>query len=402
MILDEVCELIIDTEHKTAPNVDIGIPSIRTPNVGKGRLILDKDIKFVDEPTFVEWTKRAIPKKGDLIIAREAPVGNVAIVPDIQLCLGQRTVLARPDNQKVSPVYLCYYLLSPKMQYKMLAGSGGSTVAHLNMKDIRNLELDFLPPLPTQRKIASILSTYDDLVENNLKRIKLLEEKAAIAYSTEFGNYQVSNKEFTSLPKGWSVKTIGEIYGKLESGSRPKGGIDKELKEGIASVGAENVIGLGKYNYHSEKLITLAFFENMNRGIIEDRDILIYKDGAYIGKTTLFQDGFPHEKSCVNEHVFLLTSKDLRYQYFLFFTLNQGLYFEKMQQLNANAAQPGINQESLKSLKLIWPSENKIEEFNKEVEASVKLIFVLANQNTKLREARDILLPKLMNGQIEV
>jgi type I restriction enzyme S subunit len=258
------------------------------------------------------------------------------------------------------------------------------------------------PPLPTQRKIASILSAYDDLIENNLKRIKLLEEKASIAYSTEFGKYQVSNKEFTSLPKGWSVKTIGEIYGKLESGSRPKGGIDKELKEGIASVGAENVIGLGKYNYQSEKLITLAFFENMNRGIIEDRDILIYKDGAYIGKTTLFQDGFPHEKCCVNEHVFLLTSKDVRYQYFLFFTLNQGLYFEKMQQLNANAAQPGINQESLKSLKLIWPSEDKIEEFNKEVEASVKLIFVLAKQNTKLREARDILLPKLMNGQIEV
>lgn len=279
--------------------------------------------------------------------------------------------------------------------------NGGGAVPSLNRNFLSSINVN-VPPIPTQRKIASFLSAYDDLLENNLKRIKLLEEKAAIAYSTEFGNYQVSNKEFTSLPKVWSVKTIGEIYGKLESGSRPKGGIDKELKEGIASVGAENVIGLGKYNYQSEKLITLAFFENMNRGIIEDRDILIYKDGAYIGKTTLFQDGFPYEKCCVNEHVFLLTAKDVRYQYFLFFTLNQGLYFEKMQQLNANAAQPGINQESLKSLKLIWPSEDKIEEFNKEVEASVKLIFVLAKQNTKLREARDILLPRLMSGEIEV
>ena len=402
MILDDVCELIIDTEHKTAPNVDFGIPSIRTPNVGKGRLILDTDIKFVDEPTFVEWTKRATPKKDDLIIAREAPVGNVAIVPDIQLCLGQRTVLARPDNQKVNPLYLCYYLISPRMQHKMLAGSGGSTVAHLNMKDIRNLELETIPSIPIQRLIASILSAYDDLIENNLKRIKLLEEKTAIAYKSEFGAYQVSNKNFEYLPKGWAVKSIGEVYEKIESGSRPKGGIDKELKEGIASVGAENVIGLGKYNYQSEKFITAAFFENMNRGKIEDKDILIYKDGAYIGKTTLFQDGFPHEKCCVNEHVFLLKTKDIRYQYFLFFTLNQGLYFEKMQQLNANAAQPGINQESLKSLKLIWPSPNKIEEFNKSVEASVKLIFILAKQNTKLREARDILLPRLMSGEIEV
>lgn len=260
----------------------------------------------------------------------------------------------------------------------------------------------FYPPLPIQRKIASILSAYDDLIENNLKRIKLLEEKAQLHYKIEFGEFQFGDKEPQNLPKGWSVKSIGEIYGKLESGLRPKGGINKELKEGIASVGAENVIGLGKYNYQSEKLITEAFFENMNRGKIEDKDILIYKDGAYIGKTTLFQDGFPHEKCCVNEHVFLLRSKDELYQNYLFFTLYQKLYFDKMQQLNANAAQPGINQESLKSLRILWPSKSVIEEFNDKVESLMKLIFVLAKQNTKLREARDILLPKLMNGQIEV
>lgn len=258
------------------------------------------------------------------------------------------------------------------------------------------------PPLLTQRKIASILSAYDDLIENNLKRIKLLEEKAQLHYKIEFGEYQFGDKEPQNLPKGWSIKSIGDIYGKLESGSRPKGGIDKELKEGIASVGAENVIGLGKYNYQSEKLITEAFFENMNRGRIENKDILIYKDGAYIGKTTLFQDDFPHEKCCVNEHVFLLRSKDELYQNYLFFTLYQKLYFDKMQQLNANSAQPGINQESLKSLRILWPSENVIEEFNEKVESLMKLIFVLAKQNTKLQEARNILLPKLMNGQIEV
>jgi len=162
------------------------------------------------------------------------------------------------------------------------------------------------------------------------------------------------------------------------------------------------VIGLGKYNYQSEKFITEAFFENMNRGLIESKDILIYKDGAYIGKTSLFQDGFPHEKCCVNEHVFLLRTKDDLYQNYLFFTLYQKLYFEKMQQLNANAAQPGINQESLKSLRILWPSENVIKDFNEKVESLMKLIFVLAKQNTKLREARDILLPRLMSGEIVV
>lgn len=337
-------------------------------------------------------------KEGTLCITIAANIADTAIL-GIDACFPDSVIGFVPYEDKSDVRFVKYFF--DIFQARMKSIAVGAAQDNLSLEKLLTFKIP-TPPLSTQRKIASILSAYDDLIENNLKRIKLLEEKAAIGYSTEFGNYQVSNKEFTSLPKGWSVKTIGEIYGKLESGSRPKGGIDKELKEGIASVGAENVIGLGKYNYQSEKLITLAFFENMNRGIIEDRDILIYKDGAYIGKTTLFQDGFPHEKCCVNEHVFLLTSKDVRYQYFLFFTLNQRLYFEKMQQLNANAAQPGINQESLKSLKLIWPSEDKIEEFNKEVVASVKLIFVLAKQNTKLREARDILLPKLMNGQIEV
>ncbi len=310
-------------------------------------------------------------------------------------------VLVFRAKENVEPQFLYYQLSKDAFFDDMVAGSNGTKMPRGNKTSIMEFKLQ-IPPLPTQRRIAGILSAYDDLIENNLKRIKLLEEKAQLHYKIEFGEYQFGDKEPQNLPKYWAIKTIGDIYVKLESGSRPKGGIDKELKDGIASVGAENVIGLGKYNYQSEKFITEAFFENMNRGRIENKDILIYKDGAYIGKTTLFQDDFPHAKCCVNEHVFLLRSKDELYQNYLFFTLYQKLYFDKMQQLNANAAQPGINQESLKTLRILWPSENVIEEFNDKVESLMKLIFVLAKQNTKLREARDILLPRLMSGQIEV
>ncbi|MCF8340733.1 MAG: restriction endonuclease subunit S [Chitinophagaceae bacterium] len=385
------------------PFVESGINYVKAESILESGGILPNTFAFIDEATH-EYLKRSILCDKDILISiAGAKLGKCGFLTEQYLPANtnQAVGIVRVNQNTADPKFVYYNFVSSHTYQVINSLNSQAAQPNLNLGQLGELEFKF-PPLPSQRRIASILSAYDDLIENNLKRIKLLEEKAAIVYSTEFGNYQVSNKEFTSLPKRWSVKTIGEIFGKLESGSRPKGGIDKELKEGIASVGAENVIGLGKYNYQSEKLITLAFFENMNRGIIEDRDILIYKDGAYIGKTTLFQDVFPHEKCCVNEHVFLLTSKDVRYQYFLFFTLNQRLYFEKMQQLNANAAQPGINQESLKSLKLIWPSVDKIVEFNKEVETSVKLIFVLAKQNTKLREARDILLPKLMSGQIEV
>jgi type I restriction enzyme S subunit len=371
--------------------------------------VVDGGIKYVQEINQRVYTGGGAKfGNGDTIFARITPClenGKIAKVKGLEkgVGFGSTEFFVFRAKENISDPDFIYYLAKTELvrqpAIKSMVGASGRQRADKGV--VEQIKVPNIP-LPTQRKIASILSAYDDLIENNLKRIKLMEEKAQLHYKIEFGEYQFGYKEPRNLPKGWSIKSIGDIYGKLESGSRPKGGIDKELKEGIASVGAENVIGLGKYNYQSEKLITEAFFENMNRGKIENKDILIYKDGAYIGKTTLFQDDFPHEKCCVNEHVFLLRSKDELYQNYLFFTLYQKLYFDKMQQLNANAAQPGINQESLKSLRILWPSENIIEEFNQKVESLMKLIFVVAKQNTKLREARDILLPKLMNGQIEV
>lgn len=97
-VLNDICELIVDCEHKTAPKSSTGYPSIRTPNVGRGRLILD-NVNRVDEETYAQWTRRAVPQENDLIIAREAPVGNVAIIRQgEQVCLGQRTVLVCPNK----------------------------------------------------------------------------------------------------------------------------------------------------------------------------------------------------------------------------------------------------------------------------------------------------------------
>src|SRR6266851_5213180 len=109
--LKDICESIVDCEHKTAPTQPTGYPSIRTPNIGRGRLILE-GVNRVSEETFKQWTRREVPKAGDLILAREAPVGNVAIVPpNLKVCLGQRTVLLRPDSDEVDANYLLYRLL---------------------------------------------------------------------------------------------------------------------------------------------------------------------------------------------------------------------------------------------------------------------------------------------------
>ena len=224
-----ICELIVDCEHKTAPTQETGYPSIRTPNIGRGRLILD-GVNRVSEETYREWSKRAVPQAEDLILAREAPIGNVTIIPkNLRVCLGQRTVLIRPNKNKVCPMFLVYFMLGDEIQAKLLGRSTGATVSHLNMRDIRNLAFPKLPPLPTQRKIASILSAYDDLIENNTRRIKILEDMTSTIYrqwSVEFRfpgheNVPMVESELGLIPRKWEILKFSDIVELLRKGVVP-------------------------------------------------------------------------------------------------------------------------------------------------------------------------------------
>jgi type I restriction enzyme S subunit len=153
--LADLCELIVDCEHKTAPTQEEGFPSIRTPNIGRGKLLLD-GVYRVSKATYTEWTRRAKPRAGDLVLAREAPAGNVAVIPDnLPLCLGQRTVLIRPRCDVFDSEFLVMLLLQPGMRGMLLAHSRGATVQHVNMKDIRALNVGAIPSVAVQRLIVS-------------------------------------------------------------------------------------------------------------------------------------------------------------------------------------------------------------------------------------------------------
>lgn len=171
--LNCITDLIVDCEHKTAPTQETGFPSIRTPNIGKGHLILD-NVYRVSEETYEQWTRRAKPQSGDLILAREAPAGNVGVIPEGEkVCLGQRTVLIRP-KENINPQYLAFFLLHPKMQERLLSKSSGATVQHVNMKDIRALKMGDLPPIEIQdRLIESLL----DIQEKSKKLEEVYRRK---------------------------------------------------------------------------------------------------------------------------------------------------------------------------------------------------------------------------------
>ena len=197
--LNDICELIVDCEHKTAPKQETGYPSIRTPNIGKGVLILE-GVNRVSEETYIAWTRRAIPKEGDLILAREAPAGNIAVIPkDVKVCLGQRTVLIRPKKDKLLSKYLAFLILSPKVQKQLLSHSTGATVQHINMKDIRAFKIYNRPSLLEQEKIVSGI----DKILNKTKKTETI-------YSQKIDNLDELKKSI--LQKAFS----GELTAKAE------------------------------------------------------------------------------------------------------------------------------------------------------------------------------------------
>jgi type I restriction enzyme S subunit len=373
--LVDVCELIVDCEHKTAPTQSSGYPSIRTPNIGKGRLILD-GVNRVSEETYRYWTQREIPQAGDLILAREAPIGNVAIIPsNLKVCLGQRTVLIRPNRKVINPYYLVYLLLGEELQAKIHSLSNGATVHHLNMADIRSLGLPKLPPLPTQRKIAAILSTYDNLIENNTRRIAILEEMAQALYREWFVHFRYPGHEkkgmvesaLGMIPDGWKVVKLGDAV-ELAYGKALKA--DTRVTGKVPVYGSGGIVG-----YHNE-------------GFVKGPGIIVGRKGNVGSVFWSDYDFYPIDT------VYYVRSKvSLHYLYFNLRAQNF---------INNDAAVPGLNRNQAYSLPFLLPSDEILAQFQELVSQFFKQTKTLTERNINLRRTRDLLLPRLISGEVDV
>jgi type I restriction enzyme, S subunit len=207
--LEEVCTDIVDCHHSTPAWTNAGFIVLRTQNIRSG--VIDfSSVSFTDESHYHERIKRAVPEEGDIVVTREAPAGEVALIPaDMKVCLGQRLVLVKPNHELVSSVYVKFYLMSSLVQKNVFQlQSNGSTVGNVRIPVLKNINL-FLPPLEEQRKIAEILSTWD-------KAIELLEQLIAMKRKLKQGLMQqllTGKRRFRGFGESERFKTkrLGDI-----------------------------------------------------------------------------------------------------------------------------------------------------------------------------------------------
>ena len=377
-------------------------------------------------------------ESGDLVVTMTDlsktgdTLGYSAVVPQIK----DKILL---HNQRIGKVILksaeldknfCHYLLrSKRYRQHVLETCSGSTVKHTSPTKILDYEFD-LPLISDQKTIAHILGTLDDKIELNQKMNQTLEEIAKAIFKSWFVDFdpvrakaegrstglppeisdlfpdELVDSEIGEIPSGWAVTPLSECAIEIESGRRPKGGIDKSLRQGIPSVGAESIAPAGEFDYSKVKYVTADFAEKMKKGRVQNFDVALYKDGGkpgqFIPRVGIYGNGFPFEHFYVNEHVFLLRSEQLG-QPFLYRLISSRAFLDQLiAKGSAKAAQPGLNQTEVVESTFVRPSRDALAAFNDKTRPLLKRQFLLGKENEVLSELRDTLLPKLISGELRI
>ena len=333
-------------------------------------------------------------------------VARTCIVPKevLPARVNQHVAIIRTDRKKMNWRFLNYYLASPKMQAHMLSlavGKGASRNA-ITKQMIENFEVPY-PPLSTQQRIATILSRYDSLIENYQKQIKLLEEAAQRLYKEWFIDLRFPGHENTKIvdgvPEGWEKKTIDDVTCKVTTGLNPRKnfvlGKGSNYYVTIKNM-ADNTLFLDD---RCDRVDNEALEKINKRSDLKIGDILFSGIGT-IGRVALVD--IPTNNWNVSESVFTLRVNDIVTKEFLYLMLLSPDMQNYCQSNAHGAAQKGIRMADLKAYSFNLPPFGVIQKFTNLVTPTIKKVSSIRNQIRLLTEARDRLLPKLMNGEIAV
>ena len=352
--LQEIIEGLYDGPHATPKESDSGAIFLGIKNVSEdGRLDLS-EIRYIALDDMVRWTKRVTPKHKDIVFSYEATLHRYARIPENFVgCLGRRMALVRVEETKCNGDFLFSYFLSSvwrkEVEKYILPGA---TVDRIPLTTVPNFKLT-IPSLPIQKKIAGVLSAYDDLIEANLKRIKLLEEMAQITYEEWFVRLRFPNHETTpinpetGLPEGWAERQLDTI-----------GFVNRETISARNTPSSINYIDISSADH--------GFYappQEMNFKDAPSRARRVVKFGDTIFSTVrpnrrVYSLILEHNPLLVASTGFAVVTPNQPYNFpFIYLSIDQQSFTEKAVAVAGGAAYPAINQSDFERIKIIVPTE---------------------------------------------
>jgi len=371
---------------------DTGFPYIRAQDIKNG-LITFKEPKFITSDLRQKLKNYTVNKHDVCITIVGAYVGDVGIVPDhlSGANLTENAVKLTNFKNNFNSQYLKYALLSREAQEAMKKFGSGAAQDKLGIYKIKEIKIPNPPP-EIQRKIAGILSAYDRLIENNTRRIEILEEMARSIYREWFVNFrfpgheqvQMVDSELGLIPEGWEVKNLSEIC-EIIMGLSPKSEFYNENAEGLPL--HQGVTNFGAW-FPTDKVYTTTITRLAQIG-----DIL-FSVRAPVGRINI-----ANKTIVIGRGICAIRSKTGK-QNFVLQQLKDKFYEDNL--MGGGTIYPSVTKEEVQKIKMLVPLPEKILAFESQSLSVFRQIEVFLLKNINLRQTRDLLLPRLISGEIDL
>ncbi len=330
--------------------------------------------------------------KGTVLFSSRAPIGYVAIASN-PICTNQGFKSIICNKEIINPLFL-YYYIKGNLDYIKLFGTG-ATFPEISGAAMRKIKVQ-IPSIPTQQKIASILSSYDRLIENNTRRIRLLEQMAENLYKEWFVRFRFPEHEkvemVNGLPKGWE-RTVASSIIDVMSGGTPKTD-HPEFYGGNIPFYTPKDANDSIFVYNTLTNITEEGLTHCNSQLYPRNTLIITARGT-VGKLNLLAVPMAMNQSC-----FALQFKQKENPFFLYYAIRTEI--AKLKKIANGGVFDTIIVKSFDHIKLIIPTRSLMDNFNLKVYSILEQVRNLSYQNQLLTHQRDLLLPRLMSGKLEV
>ena len=393
--LKDCCISIADGDHQPPPKSEKGIPFVTIANIVNNQFDFENSM-FVPESYYENIDNKRKAQKGDILYSVVGSFGIPVFIKEDKPFVFQRHIAILRPNKNIDSRFLYYTMLSRDFYMKADASAIGAAQRTISLTALRNIEIT-VPPIETQRWITDILSAYDDLIENNRKQIKLLEEAAQRLYKEWFVDLRFPGHEHTKIvdgiPEGWKRFRFSDKV-EILSGGTPK--TDNPLFYGgnIPFFTPKDYNGT-LFSFKTAINITNEGLEHCNSQLFPENTIVITARGT-VGKTTLLAVPMAMNQSC-----YAIRSTELNAPYYLLFSLNQEI--QSLKAMSNGGVFNTIIVKTFNNIYVLIPPPELLYHFEHTVTPLMKLIKEKMQTTFILTEARSKLLQKLIGqGSVNI